>query len=371
VYTSEDSIERPHSRTTARKVSSSRVIFRDTSTISTRASIPMKSRWAELSRIRASWFRPASWCKRASSREASPWPSTQPVSTARSIADRSRCSASTGTAGVPEHHPDHLVGAGLVHAHAELFEDVERRLGAAQRVAVLLPGMADLGVVELAESLEVHVAEAGRDGRAPGVVALGHLVLTPMHRDQTEVVVGDRAAALVHRLAECFQRALIVVNGRLVVTMDGGHDAQVLLDAPPELLAHGGQLEGPLIRGARCRHVSGLEVEAAERVQRLAGEDEVPHGDRAVIALPAELSGFHAVVPLVVHHAEAALGFSQYRPLAALLPGGHGLLIRRDRVVQAAGAVVGPSNPEQIARWAKLRMRGLWRNCGEPVLHRQ
>jgi len=117
--------------------------------------------------------------------------------------------------------------------------------------------------------------------------------------------------------------------------------------------------------------MAGLGLEASQRVEGLAGEDEVAHIERAVIAPAAELPGLGSIIPPVVHHAEAALGFRQYRSLAGLLSDFHRLLIRRDRVVQAAGAVVGPSNPEQVAGWAKLRIGGLRKSCGEPFFHRQ
>src|SRR5204863_9140512 len=120
---------------------------------------------------------------------------------------------------------------------------------------------------------EVQVARAPSDLVALLEIALRFVQLLAVPARHAEVVVGDRATVLVIRRPERLEGAAVARDRFLEVALDIREAAKVLFDARPQRAAVPAQLQGPeevlagVGDGVRC------QVDAAERVEGLAGAE--------------------------------------------------------------------------------------------------
>ena len=209
------------------------------------------------------------------------------------------------TAGLPIDHAEHLVGVGLVQARAQLVEDPERRLGVGPGFVVALPGDVHFGVIEEAEAGEVNVADGRGQIEAALKVAVGVLPQRAVGAHHPQVVVGDCPALLIAGSLERLERAAVVAQRPLVISLDVGQDAEILLDPPPNGGIAPAELERLEVAGPRLVDGPALEGEPREHVERLAGEDLVADRTRDLEAALDQLLRRRALVAMVVYHGEA------------------------------------------------------------------
>jgi len=179
----------------------------------------------------------------------------------------------------------------------------------------------NLGVVQEAEPLEVRVVQSCRDVVALREVPLGFVQQPPLRAHHAEVVVRDGAPVLVVATPIGLEGARVARQRALEVALNGREDAEILLDAGPQLAARATELHRAKEVAPRFGQGAQLEVDDAEGIQRLGREDIIARGPSFGSAPRAQLTRLRRLVAAMLDHRELPEPFRQYRLLARVLGG--------------------------------------------------
>ena len=217
----------------------------------------------------------------------------------------------------------------------------------------MLSGKVYLGVVQQAQSLEVHVPDHFGELAALAEVAVRVFPEMPVGTDHAEVVVGNRQPFLVAGALVGLQGTLVVPHRLVVLALDRREDAEILLDARAQWRARPTQLQRPVEPLPGGVDVAVLEIESGEHVHCLGGEDVVAAGDRHVIALAAGVARGGGLAAVMVQHPQASQRLGVHRALAALVRHGDRRQVALHRFGHAPRALLGARVAQQLTSPAR------------------
>src|SRR5947207_2503933 len=165
-----------------------------------------------------------------------------------------------------------------------------------------------------------------------------------------EVVKGEGAAMRISRSAVLLERALVVGERVLEVTVDRRQDAEVLLDPRAQLAAVAAQRQRAEESGTRLGVLPTLERHDPERVHRLTGEDVVLHRRGHLEAPVAQGTAGLRLVAAVADHGQAAERFGEDCWLVRSLGLRDRRLVTLNRFRHAPRVLPLARLPQQLAR---------------------
>ena len=213
-------------------------------------------------------------------------------------------------------------------------------------------------MIDQTEPLEIGIAQPLGDGTALLEVILGGVEQLAVGADHAEVVIRERAAVLIAGFLAGLEGAPVADQRFLHVALDVGENAEVLLHARTQRLARAAQGERLEEGLARLVQQSRLEVEHAERVERLGGEDGVAGVARDVVAAVAQLPRGVGIVPVVAQHREPPQRLREDRRVPGPLGRDDRGLVALHRLRQAPRLLLPAGLVQQIGG-------------GAPAAHRQ
>ena len=258
--------------------------------------------------------------------------------------------AQRGPAGVAVHHPDDLVGFGLIGAGIELIEDRQRGFGHAARLVVALAHEMRLRMVHEAHPLQIHVPGTLRDLEALAEVAVRPVVLPQVRMGDAKIDVRRSGAVLVVRGAIGRDRALVVPHGIDQLTSDVRENAEVLLDAGEQLARLAAAVERLKELGARLFQRAGPQRQPTHRVQRFGGEDVVAERASDFIAAVAQVARSGGFVAMMEDDGEPPQRLGENRLLTSPLGGGDRGFVIVHGFRDARGALATARFVQQVRR---------------------